>query len=149
MNNEEVINILIKRGHNVEKINCENFLPSYIENNKHKKFIIANFAKLRYNETLLNSDYIIYEHDHKYLTTRNPGVFENFIAPKEAIVNIPLYENAKAVLCQSKFHVDIMNLNTKLSNIINLGGNVWDMESIELMRELSKQEKKRFLCNYG
>ena len=38
-----------------------------------------------------NLNYVIYEHDHKYLDTRNPAVYKNFIAPKESIVNLSEY----------------------------------------------------------
>ena len=141
LNNEELINILIKKGHNVEKINSEYFSPRYIEENKDKKFIIANFAMLKYSKSIYDIEYIIYEHDHKYLTTRNPGVFDNFKAPKSEIINIDLYKNAKAVLCQSVFHTEIVKLNTDLDNLINLGGNIWDLKSLELMKEMSQNNK--------
>ena len=85
---------------------------------------------------------MIYEHDHKYLTTRNPGDFEDFKAPAEAIINIDFYKNAQAVLCQSKFHMDIVKLNTGLENLVNLSGNMWSKSSLDLMERLSKKQKK-------
>ena len=144
LNNEELINILSSRGHEVTKINSHVLTPQIIEENKNKKFIIANFVNIPANvfSHLYNKKYIIYEHDHKYLTTRNPGVFPDFIAPKEHIVNLDFYQNASAVLCQSQFHTDIARKNTDLKNIVNLGGNIWDLESLKFMSEMAEVEKK-------
>ena len=85
--------------------------------------------------------YVIYEHDHKYLTTRNPAVYTDFLAPKSDVVNLALYQKAQAVFCQSKFHFDIIQKNTGLDNLVNLGGNVWGLESLSHMRTLAETEK--------
>ena len=94
-------------------------------------------------ETLYDKQYIIYEHDHKYLTTRNPSVFPNFKAPKEAIINYEFYKEAIAVLCQSNFHKEIVEKNLELENIISVGGNLWSTESLNLMEEISQKEKNK------
>jgi hypothetical protein len=91
---------------------------------------------------LLKKKYIIYEHDHKYLIDRNPALFNDFLAPKEAIVNYKFYSSAKAILCQSSFHKSIIERNLNLKNIISLGGNLWSEESLYLMEEISKNNKK-------
>ena len=44
LNNEELINILISRGHEVVKINSHVLTPQIVEENKDKKFIIANLS---------------------------------------------------------------------------------------------------------
>ena len=38
-------------------------------------------------KALYDKEYLIYEHDHKYLSSRNPADFDNFQAPKEEIIN--------------------------------------------------------------
>ena len=88
-----------------------------------------------------NKQYIIYEHDHKYLSTRNPGVFPDFVAKKEHVINLEFYKNASAVLCQSSFHTEIARKNTHLDNIVNLGGNIWDLDSLKLRSEQAKNRK--------
>jgi len=144
LNNEELINILSSRGHEVAKVNSHVLTPQIVEDNKEKKFIIANFVNIPQNVIphFYNKKYIIYEHDHKYLTTRNPGVFPDFVAPKEHVINLEFYQNASAVLCQSSFHTDIARKNTDLENIVNLGGNIWDLDSLKFMSELASIDKK-------
>ena len=89
INNEEFIHLLKSQGLSIIKINSELVTTNYIKNNKDHCFIISNFINLTENvkNELMNSRYVIYEHDHKYLKNRNPGIYKNFIAPKTEIVN--------------------------------------------------------------
>ena len=52
-------------------------------------FIISNFIELSPEviEELKKSRYVIYEHDHKYLKSRNPATYKDFKAPPSEIVN--------------------------------------------------------------
>tara|TARA_R110000803_G_scaffold194716_1_gene257859 strand:- start:557 stop:1414 length:858 start_codon:yes stop_codon:yes gene_type:complete len=144
INNEELIFILNKSGCEVKTINSGFVSPDFLEEHKSYNFIIANFVQLseESKKALLKNKYIIYEHDHKYLIDRNPALFNDFLAPKEAIVNYELYSSAKAILCQSSFHKSIVERNLNLKNIISLGGNLWSEESLHLMEEISKNDKK-------
>jgi hypothetical protein len=85
--------------------------------------------------------YIIYEHDHKYLKTRNPLSYENFKAPLEEIINTEFYLNAKAVFCQSSFHMKIIEKNLNLKNLINVSGNLWSLKTLDYIEKLSKSKK--------
>ena len=91
----------------------------------------------------LKTNYIIYEHDHKYLKSRNPAVYKDFLAPEGAIVNRDFYNNAKAVLCQSQFHMEIIKKNIDLLNLVNLSGNLWSVSALKLIEELSKVSKQK------
>ena len=146
LNNEELIKILQSQGHHVKKINSHLVTLNFIEENQNSKFVIANFINLRPSclKALHNKQYAIYEHDHKYLTTRDPGQFEDFLAPKEAIINYDFYKKANAVFCQSQFHLDIVYKNLKLDNLINLGGNLWSKKSLDLMAGLSQPPKSEY-----
>ena len=146
LNNQELIEILRDRGIHVLEVKSNRLTPKFIlECSKKLKFIVANFVMLsEESKTSLENDreYIIYEHDHKYMRSRNPANYDNFIAPKSEIINFSFYKNAKAVLCQSQFHVDIVESNLKLDNIISLGGNLWSEDSLETMLSMSKVDKK-------
>lgn len=143
LNNEELITILIADGHEVIKNNSHLVTMEFIEENKDKKFIIANFVGLREDckHALYDKDYIIYEHDHKYLTTRDPAIYEDFKAPSEHIINYDFYKKAKSVFCQSNFHKEIVKKNLSLDNINSLSGNLWDIGSLRKMREMSFIDK--------
>jgi len=147
LNNEELIKLLISRNHNVVKINSHLVDADFIEDKKKNEFcfIIANFVNLSKDcrELLEGENYIIYEHDHKYLTERNPAIFENFIAPEDAIINRDFYKGAKAVLCQTEFHTNIVRNNLKLDNIRNIGANLWSVEILEEIRLLAKNQKSK------
>ena len=106
--------------------------------------MIGNFVTLpkRYKEKLRGKEYIIYEHDHKYLKIRNPAVYENFKAPEQDIVVYFFYKNARRVFCQSKFHKEIVEKNLNLNNVVSLGGNLWSEQSLSKMREICKKPKK-------
>ena len=146
LNNQELIEILRDRGIHVLEVKSNRLTPKFIlECSKKLKFIVANFVMLsEESKTSLENDreYIIYEHDHKYMRSRNPANYDNFIAPKSEIINFSFYKNAKAVLCQSQFHADIVESNLKLDNIISLGGNLWSEDSLDTMLGMSKVDKK-------
>lgn len=143
LNNEELLKILEDSSHQVIKINSHLVNSQFIKKHHDAKFIIANFINLHPEclDLMLKRDYTIYEHDHKYLTTRDPAYFDNFIAPPEAIINRKFYKNAKAVFCQSQFHLDIIKKNLGIDNLINLSGNLWSTESIELIEQCAAAPK--------
>ncbi len=143
LNNEEVIKILSKEN-DVKKIQSHLVNDNFIRNNKDNFFIVSNFINLRESckNELKKTNYVIYEHDHKYLINRNPAQYENFIAPKDQIINYDFYKNAKAILCQSQFHCNIVKSNLMIDNIVNLSGNLWSLDSLNVMKVLSRKPKK-------
>jgi len=144
LNNEELIDMLLRDGHSVKKINSHLVTYSFIENSRNSKFIVANFVGLKPSciTALYDKTYVIYEHDHKYLITRDPSHFKDFLAPKEAIINYEFYKRAKAVFCQSQFHLDIVYKNLQLNNLISLGGNLWSEHSLALMQQIATLSKE-------
>ena len=107
-------------------------------------YIISNFIGLKkdvINEIKNKCKYLIYEHDHKYLSNRNPAEFKNYKAPDNIVVNKQFYKNAKAVFCQSSFHESIIKKNLELENLYNVSGNLWSLNSLQIMRILSKKQK--------
>ena len=147
LNNDEFIKIVSSEGNNVQKINSQHITLDVIKNNLDKTFIISNFLGLNEEakrEITANTTYGIYEHDHKYLKTRDPSGFENYTAPKEHVINWNFYQNAKGVFCQSELHASVAERNLNTGNIISLGGNLWSLEILEYIRELSKTNKENF-----
>jgi len=141
LNNSVLINLLTAKGYEITSIN------SHLINERHlssqKNIIVANFKNLseENKSKIQDKNYIIYEHDHKYLKDRNPGIYPEYKAPKEDIINREFYENAKAVLCQSSFHTKILKENLEIDNVANLSGNLWSEEHLSLLEEMSKVEK--------
>lgn len=146
LNNHELIQILRKRGIEVLEINSQNVSPSFLQQQpKSSKYIVANFVALSEESKRVleaQKQYIIYEHDHKYVKTRNPADYENFIAPKSEIVNYDFYKNAIGIICQSTFHASIVESNLQLDNIHSVGGNLWSAEMLDFMYKISVNDKK-------
>ena len=144
LNNNELVTLLTERGWDVEHKQSHSVNRGDIEHADY--IIVSNFANLQseFVNRIINSlkPYIIYEHDHKYLISRNPAAYKNFIAPASEIVNFQFYKNARSVVCQTRFHFDIVKSNLKLDNILNLGGNLWPVSILDSLASLSKIEKK-------
>tara|TARA_R110002074_G_scaffold361001_2_gene533979 strand:+ start:3184 stop:4836 length:1653 start_codon:yes stop_codon:yes gene_type:complete len=143
--NDHLINYLSKEDINVQKINSLDLTPERIKEYHDSFFIIANFMQLSEisKKHLEDTEYIIYEHDHKYVDTNNPARFVNMLAPQKHIINYDFYKNAKAVLCQSTFHSEIVQKNLLLDNIINLSGNIWSQKQFNMLKERVGRKKTK------
>ena len=135
--------ILLSKKFKVSKIKSHDFTLDMAT--KKSFYIISNFINLnRFSMKKIQEEcsYIIYEHDHKYLKSRNPCLFTNHKAPSSEIINQTFYQNAKRVFCQSSFHEKIINKNLTNVKTFNVSGNLWSDESIKLMINLSSKKKK-------
>ena len=144
LNDDELIKMLESKNYNVQKIQSHLVTSDDLLKNKDSFFIISNFCNLanKHVEWLQeNAKYAIYEHDHKYLSSRNPAIYKNFHSPSRDIRSYFFYKNARAVLCQSSFHKSIIEKNLEIDNVTNLSGNLWSLEALEHLRKLSKNEK--------
>ena len=147
--NDFLIKSLMSKNISIDIIKSANVTKQIINN--YNFYIVANFFQLseenkQYFYNFKNNNYVIYEHDHKYVSTNNPTLFPNFLIDEEYIINKKFYKNAKAVLCQSKIHSQIMQKNLLINNIINLAGNLWDEKSLELLIKNKDNEK---IIEYG
>jgi len=134
---------------NIERAQSHMVDLEFLKNNINNLFIISNFIYLSKNckEYIQNNcKYIIYEHDHKYLISRNPGLFEDFKAPVDEIVHLDFYTNALKIIAQSTFHKEIIEKNLNIKNVFSLGGNLWSEQSLNLIEELS-QKPKNNICS--
>ena len=145
LNDKELINLLRENDHSVIRKQSHLITDEFIERNKDKLFIVSNFINLAESckTKLTETKYIIYEHDHKYLKSRNPATYPGFKAPHKEIINYTFYKEAIAVVCQSSFHKDIVISNTELTNVISIGGNLWSLEQLDMLRTLSAKDKTK------
>jgi len=144
LNNKELATIFKNKDYDIKEIQSRFVTLEFLESCKESFIILSNFVELSFDcrEALCDLNYIIYEHDHKYLKSRNPATYENFKAPDSEIINYNLYKSAIAVLCQSNLHKKILQSNLDIDNVVNLGGNLWSEESLNIIEEMSKLEKK-------
>jgi hypothetical protein len=145
LNDHELCHILSSMGRDVTKIKSHQVSDNFLKEEKNSCFIISNFINLSPSLVNLLSEehkYVIYEHDHKYLKSRNPAIYKDFIAPETEIINYSFYKNAKAVFCQSSFHEGIIKKNLDIDNIINVSGNLWSLNSLKTIGHLARRPKR-------
>jgi hypothetical protein len=134
--NNDVFIKLISKYYNIEIIKSTLVTNKYIQDNINNYFIVANFFELSEQAKLFlqkECRYSIYEHDHKYVSTNNPAMFENYFVPDKFLINLNFYHKAEAVFCQSKLHSQIIYKNLLLQNIVNLGGNLWSENDLNIL----------------
>jgi len=143
INNEEAIKLLTLKGYTVKKIRSHQVNPQIIEE-LDGFFVVGNFIGLSEasKKKLQQKKYIIYEHDHKYLKTRNPTIYKNYLSDENNLINKEFYKMAIAVLCQSKVHSEVVWKNLLIKNIINCSGNIWSKEQLDILKKYSRNEKK-------
>jgi len=108
-------------------------------------FIISNFCNLNVQEkeefTKFPNSYSILEHDHKYIVDRNPANYKDFKVPSNRIINRQFYASAHKIFAQSKIHANVIAQNLNISNVVNLGMNLWSDEQITILKKYSSTEK--------
>ena len=130
--------------YSIVKIKSEDISIEYLKANKNKIFIFSNFILLKESckqYAVDNLTYFIYEQDHKYIKSRNPIKYVNFIAPIEERVNIHFYNGAKKVLFLTKLSMEIFQKNTELDNLLNLSSSVWRKEELEYIKTIHNNKK--------
>src|SRR3990167_7486514 len=143
---KQLLELLQRRGCKTMFIKSADLTQEDIEKGDACYWIISNFMLLsEQNKTLImkNVDYVILEHDAKLTKNNNPAAFKNLIIPEEQIQNKDFYKKAIAVLCQSKSHADIFTKNLLLNNVINLGCNLWDEDTLALLEKNIGRTKVR------
>ena len=145
--NDLVCQGLKDRGHFVRKIKSENLTE---EDFRHavlddQHVIIGNHLLMSTSCKLMLRDlnaanpdykYIIYEHDHKYISGRDPSKYENFTVPDDSYLNGEGLYLCATVLCQSKIHRDVLARNIKDSTPHNLECSIWSEDFIKAAENL-------------
>lgn len=138
---------LHQKDNMVEFVKCLDITVPFVQD-EDKNFIVSNFTYLHEyvrEQMAEGSNYIIYEHDHKYCRTRNPGDYKDYKVPKADLVNQEFYKNAKAIFCQSKLHKEIVQKNLPFlseSQVVNVSGNFWSDQHLDIMKEKLKNGSK-------
>ena len=145
INDDTLLRMLENENLLYSKVNSGDVTEELITNNPDKLFVISNFANLNMQLVPFFAlvDYVFYEHDYKFLSTRNPKQFPNFKAPNDLIINYNFYKNAKAIICLSEMHREIFQKNLNTENIININCSLFDDDKIDLLLSLNKNEKTR------
>ena len=140
-NDDVLINHLISLGCDLTLRRCIEISPSDFDKNNF--FIVGNFISLssENKNKLQKEKYIIYEHDHKYVKTRDPSKYKNFNIPETHLVNKDFYKNAVAVIVLSKICKEVLTKNISIDNVYSIGCSLWSDASFSYMEDLLKNKK--------
>ena len=145
--NRELVKNL-QQKYKVLELQSQKLDETFIDHHRDCLYILGSFYLIpkKSLELLKTLNYIIYEHDHKYLANRNPAAFVDFLAPQEDIKFQDLYEEANLVICQSKFHENIIKKNlSNLENVYNAGCSLWgkQLDEFEAIYEKNKNNPRK------
>ncbi len=145
LNDEIVIDIFTQKGENVSKIKSSALSEEFLEKEKDSFFIISNFFQIAPDllEKIKELNYLIYAHDYKFVAHMNPAVYDNFLIPKEQLIFVDFFKKAKSIICQTNFQKLIYDKNLESDNTVNFSGNLWDKESLDLMRRKSQKKNRK------
>ena len=96
LNDHELCKELIKKGSKLTRTRSHDVSLGDLKVDTF--YIISNFVNLRKDAREYiqhNCKYMIYEHDHKYIKSRNPALYKDYKANKTDIVNLEFYKKAK------------------------------------------------------
>jgi uncharacterized HAD superfamily protein/adenine/guanine phosphoribosyltransferase-like PRPP-binding protein len=146
LNDSVLIRFLESKGLEVLKFRSNKIKDEEILENDF--FIVSNFVGLseRHKILLQMKKYIIYEHDHKYISTRDPSKFINFDIPEDKIINRKFYQNAHKVVVLSQICKQIMEKALDIENVISIGTSLWSKEKLSFIEELASIEKTKDYC---
>ena len=136
-----LINLLRDDGFDVVRFKNADLSEKHIAlyRNTGHHFVVSNFTVMsdEVSAALISSpgSYSIMEHDHKYVKTRNPSVYKDFLAPPQDIVNRSMYVNAKNIFAQSKIQAECIRKNLKIDHVVNLGMSLWTDKQLGIISD--------------
>lgn len=148
-NNDSVLIDHLKKEYTVHECLANNFNPQWL--GKNNIFIIGNFISLSPNikKSLENEKYIIYEHDHKYVNTRDPSHFRDFKIPERNIVNRDFYLRAHRVVVLSQVCKNILKESLGLNNVHSIGTSLWSDNRLDLIKSLNSPPESSRITSCG
>ena len=149
LNDDVLISGLEAKGIEIEKIRCVDLSEEDVIAND--LFIVSNFTSLseRLKNILMLKKYIIYEHDHKYITTRDPSKFAKFNVPKSEIINREFYEKAHRAVVLSKICKEILEKTLDINNVDSIGCSLWTAAKLDYIESICEtpKTKENFIIN--
>ncbi len=111
--------------------------------------IVGNFTMLSpevVNFLINEKEYIIYEHDHKYVDTRDPSKFKDFNIPNSRVINRSFYESSVCTVVLSKVCSEVLNNTIPKTLVYNIGCSLWSDETFDLLSKINKIKKQYDIC---
>ena len=142
-----LLSLLEKENHKVVKFKAREVGVKHLD--LYKKFgfhfLVSNFIQLSEAAKSWFVEnpciYSIMEHDHKYIKSRDPSQYPNFLVAKNDLINQSFYINAKNIFAQSSLHAEVIRKNLNLGSVVNLGMSLWSDEHLDIIESFANMEK--------
>jgi hypothetical protein len=123
----------------VESSIIKEFDPKY-------QYIVSNISLMPHtivDKLSRHNNYVILEHDYKFISSRHPWMYKDSLVPASEIINLELYKNAKAVFVQSDDHLSVFKKNNILANFVNLKCSIWSDSELDRLLSYYKETKTK------
>jgi len=147
--NDLVLISFLSEKYTINKVYSHTLTKEFVDANKDDLLIFSNFTLVApsvIDYVAKNCKYIIYEHDHKYVSNRDPSKFEFCEIPQEYVINLEFYKNAKSVVVLSKACKDILErIKTPLmlDNVYNIGCSLWSDKKFDFIESICNTPKTK------
>ncbi len=143
LNDEIIFDIFTSKDEDIQKIKSRYITEDLLEKEKDSFFVISNFFHIHPDILRKFHDlkYIVYAHDYKFVEHMNPARYDDFLVPKEEIINAEFFQNAKAIVCQTSLQATIYKRNLENVNVVNFSGNLWSNEILDYLATFCDAEK--------
>tara|TARA_R110000851_G_scaffold38519_3_gene98834 strand:- start:346 stop:1191 length:846 start_codon:yes stop_codon:yes gene_type:complete len=144
--NDVVLISFLSEKYTVSKVYSHALTEEFLDANKDDLLIFSNFtmaSQIVIDYVTKNCKYIIYEHDHKYVNTRDPSKFEHYTIPEECIINREFYENAKSIVVLSRICKEILERNLNINNVYNIGCSLWSDKKFDFIESICNIPKTK------
>ena len=104
------------------------------------KYIVANISTMHPDVVKQLSQhpfYVILEHDYKFVHSRHPWRYPESIVPRNELINLDLYKNAKQIFVQTADHLSVFKANDIEGSFFNLECSIWG-EELDILSQLEK-----------
>ena len=142
---DELTQVLSDMGFDIQLINSSLVDIPLLEEQEYDAILVSNFVHLKEDTKeamITGKNYFIFEHDHKYLKSRNPATYPNQEAPSAEIANESFFKNAAAVFCQTGMHARLLQKNILLDNVVNLTTSIWSEKEMQTITDAQETKKE-------
>tara|TARA_Y100000310_G_scaffold170314_1_gene170461 strand:- start:4213 stop:5046 length:834 start_codon:yes stop_codon:yes gene_type:complete len=101
-------------------------------------YIISNIStmpRFTAHRIAKEANYIILEHDYKFVESRHPWKYEDCLVPEEEKILLDLYKNAKAIFVQTDDHKQVFLANKIEGNFVSLSCSIWSDSELDMLEE--------------
>lgn len=139
----EFVNNTFCKMFNISKIVAANSIFEFNPETLYAVGNISTMTKSQIDNLSKHPNYVILEHDYKFINTRHPWRYEDSVVPSNLVINTSLYANAKAIFTQTDDHTEVFRKNQIEGNFISLKSSLWSEDELSELTTFYKKYPKK------